>query len=641
MWKRLVKRLGEWRGIWFTAPAVAGVVVLMRSQGLLQLPELTAYDQFMRSRPAETPDDRILIVGINEEDLRTFKRWPVDDATIAKLIRIIHQQKPVAIALDLHRDLPVPPGHPELVKVYEQIPNLIAIERLGDASNVPVAPPPELKQKGQTASNDVVPDPYGTLRRGMMYITSQDGNTALESLGLRMSMLYLAKQGIEPAAAESNPDYLQLGKGVFPIFEANDGGYVGADAGSYQILLNYRGPAGSFRQVSAGQVLRGEIPSDLMRDRLVFIGPTAYSIKDFFNTPYSGSVIAPEAMPGVEVQANVASHIISSAMDGRPSIRIWSDWQETIWIVLWPFVGAGLAWFSRSSRWALAGVAVVGGALILGCYVAFTQAWWIPVVPPVLGLATSAILLTSYIAGEERRDRQLVMNLFGRHVTPAIAEAIWQDRDQLLKEGRLPGRKMTATVLFSDLKDFSGTAEHMDPETLMSWLNEYMEAMTQLVLNHGGIVDKFIGDAVMAVFGVPMLRTTPEEIARDAQNAARCAVAMAETLEALNRTWVQQHRPTTSMRVGIATGTVVTGSLGGQQRIDYTTIGDSVNIAARLESYDKSIEGGVCRILVSEDTHKLLDNQFITKSIGTVQLRGRENLTNIYQILLESQLVRD
>jgi adenylate cyclase len=141
----------------------------------------------------------------------------------------------------------------------------------------------------------------------------------------------------------------------------------------------------------------------------------------------------------------------------------------------------------------------------------------------------------------------------------------------------------------------------------------------------------------MAVFGVPIARTSDAEIQADAQNAVKCAVEMAAALAKLNRKWATEGRPTLQMRVGIATGTVVTGSLGGKQRMDYTAIGDTVNIAARLESFDKSIEGGICRILVSETTYQLAQNQLTArdcqaKSIGSVQLKGREQSTPVYQI---------
>ncbi len=256
-------------------------------------------------------------------------------------------------------------------------------------------------------------------------------------------------------------------------------------------------------------------------------------------------------------------------------------------------------------------------------------------IPPLLALAGSGVTITAYIAYQERENRQIVMNLLGQHVTPKIAQAVWRDRHQLLKEGQLLGQKMTATVLFTDLKDFTSITEQTDPETLMFWLNDYMSAMSQIVLDRDGVIDKFIGDAIMAVFGVPIPSTAPEAIAKDAASAVSCAVDMAAKLRSLNQQWQVQQRPTVAMRVGIATGTVVAGSLGSRQRLNYTIIGDSVNVAARLESYDKSLDGGICRILIDEETYQYIQGKFPTQFIGSVQLKGREQPVKIYQVFCE------
>ncbi|MBN8560321.1 MAG: adenylate/guanylate cyclase domain-containing protein [Leptolyngbya sp. UWPOB_LEPTO1] len=640
----LAKIIRKFHVLWITIPSVAGLIVLLRVAGALQSLEWMAFDQYVRLRPQEATDDRVIIVGVNENDIRQLKRYPFDDATFAKLLTKIKQQQPRAIGLDIYRDLPVEPGHSELAKVFQTTPNLIGIEKRGGSTEVEVAPPPILKQRNQTASNDVVLDGDGKLRRGLLYWTSPNGEESLESLGLRLAMLYLEAQGITSQPAKTNSQYLQLGHGIFPIFEPSDGSYVSADAGGYQILLNYRGASGKFRTVSLMDVLQDRLPADLMRDsqgqpfrgKIVLIGVTARSLKDVFYTPYSGdSITTPERMAGVEVQANLASQIISAAIDGRSGFQVWTDAMEAVWILLWSGVGTGLGWMVRSPRWAVAGTVVAVGGLGLGSFAAFVFSWWIPVVPPALALLTSAMVVTVHIAHSERRDRQTVMNLFGRYVTPTIAETIWRDRDQLLSQGRLRGQKLTATVLFTDIKNFSTIAERFDPETLMIWLNEYMEAMTEVVLKHGAVVDKFIGDAIMAVFGVPIARKTSKDIAHDAYSAVQCAIEMSAALAALNQRWAQQGHPTIQMRVGISTGTVVTGSLGGQQRMDYTAIGDSVNVAARLESFDKSIEGGLCRILISEETFTLVEGQFPVQAVGTVQLKGREQPTNVYQVLWE------
>ena len=637
--KQLRQKIWQRRAVWLGATSVAALVVALRLTGLLQSWEWAVLDQFFRWRPAEPTEKRILIVAVNESDIRYVKKWPASDALIAQMIEDLKAKKPRAIGLDLYRDLPTPPGTQALEKVFKSTPNLIGIEKkVADSNSDAVRPPQVLSQLGQVGANDVVPDADGKLRRGLLFLTPES-KPALPSLGLQLALIYLEAKGITPVAAQDGS--MKLGKTVFVPFEANDGGYVRADAGGYQFLLNFKG-ANLFESVSLRDVLEDRVPESKIRDRIVLIGTIAPSLKDFFYTPYSNALLSsPEQTAGVEIQAHVISIILSAALEGRPLLQTWSEPLEVLWIILWSGIGASLSWAVRSEgnqnysmlRTAV-GIVIAAGVLSSSSYLFFIGNWWIPVVPPLLALVGAATVITGYIAQIERQDRVMVMNLFGRHVTPTIARTIWRDRHQLLKEGRLLGRKMTATVLFADLKDFSTIAEQTDPETLMSWLNQYMDAMAGLVLAHGGVVDKFIGDAIMAVFGVPIQRTTPEAIAQDAIAAVRCAQDMEATLGTLNKQWRIQGLPTTAMRVGIATGTVVTGSLGSSKRLDYTTIGDSVNVAARLESYKKSIDSGICRILINKETHQYVQGQFTTKFIGSVRLKGRKQFTEIYQVLL-------
>lgn len=643
MWKDLKQKIWAGRGVWTVAPGVAGLVILLRLLGFLQTWEWAALDQYFRWRPQEPVDERILIVEISEADLKNVGQWPIPDNVLAELLKKIKAQNPRVIGLDLYRDLPVLPGHDELVNVFETTPNLIGIEKINQQDpSASVAHPPVLDQREQVGFNNVVIDADGKLRRSLLYML--DNDQVSFSFSMRLALMYLAEQDIISQPSQTNPLMIHLGKGTFQPFSANDGGYVSADDGGYQILLNYKGPARTFPRVSLTEVLEDRIPPDLMRDRLVLIGATATSLNDFFYTPYSGDKIATqERTPGIEVQANMISQLLSSALEGRSGLKTWSEPIEGIWIFLWSLTGATLCWVLRDAgglakllpRWTVISLLFALVGLVGSSYLAFIiSSWWIPVIPPALALLGAATATTGYIGNFEREERHIVMNLFGRHVTKQIAEAIWRDREQLLKEGRLRGQKMTATVLFSDLKGFSTVAENMSSETLMAWLNQYMDAMAGTVLEHGGVVDKFIGDAVMAVFGVPIKRTTSEEIDQDAIAAVNCALTMAQKLQTLNQEWQRQGYPQTAMRVGIATGDVVTGSLGNAQRLDYTTLGDSVNVAARLESYDKTLDGGICRILINEETYQHLHNQFPTKQIGQVRLKGREQLTAVYQILL-------
>lgn len=635
-WEKLL----EWRGVAVGGLGVGAIVLGLRALGWLQPLEWGAYDKMFLLRPPEPPDDRITIVGLKEADIEALGS-PISDEDLATLIETLSEFEPRAIGLDFYRNVPVEPGYDRLVEIFESTPNLFGIEKkVADDRGQAIGPPPVLAENNRVAVNDVTLDADGNLRRGLLFLTDENGVNH-SSLGLVLAWLYLEAEPNFDPAAQTHPEYLQLGPAVFVPFEANDGGYVRADAGGYQILLNFRGPSGSFATVSVSDVLEGNADGDLFRDRVVLIGPLAPSLNDFFYTPYSHSLFpdfftSPDETAGVEVQAHLTSQILSSALDGRPLIRVWPEPLETLWILAWSLWGGVVVWTLRQQRWMV--FALMGSGLLLGgiAYGAFLLGWWIPIAPPLLGIVGSSVALTSYIAHLERQDRQLMMHLFGRHVTSTVAEEIWRQRHQILQEGRLVGQKATATVLFTDIKNFSTLAEEIDAEPLMRWLNEYMEGMAEVVLEHHGAIDKFIGDSVMAVFGVPLLRESEAEIAADAVAAVRCAVRMGQKLRELNQRWKRSGQPIISMRVGIATGPLVVGSLGSSQREDYTIIGDSVNVAARLESFDKELDGGICRILIGESTYRYVQGQFSIQLLGSALLKGRQKPVKIYQVMWEA-----
>ncbi|MGB3191887.1 MAG: adenylate/guanylate cyclase domain-containing protein [Limnoraphis sp.] len=616
---------------WLIVPAVAFLVIALRLAGVLQLVEWAAFDQMMSLRPLEPFDERIVIVTIDEPDIQKIGQWPIPDTILAELIEKLKQQQPVAIGLDIYRDLPVPPGYEQLLNIYRTTPNLIGIEKVvSDANGSSIAPPSLLKEQNQVSAADLVWDGDGKIRRALLTIQPPDGEMVM-NIGLQLALMYLQTQGITPEMTANSE--VKLGFGVFTRFTANDGGYIRADDNGYQVLLNYRGSLDNFKTVSVSDILADRIPPDLMRDRIVLIGTTAQSLNDLFFTPYSSSLFGmSDRTPGVIVHANIASQILSAALDNRPLFKVWSETVEWFWILLWSAVGMTIGLSYRPTQ-GIIRILLAGISLTVICYQAFLRGWWIPIIPPLLGLLGSGTAITGYIAHQQRQERQTLMNLFGRHLTPKIADEIWRSRDELLTQGQLLGQKMTATILFADIKDFSTIAESMEPDRLMFWLNEYMNTMADTVLSHDGIIDKFIGDAIMAGFGVPLPRTQESEIAEDAILAVSCAVAMAEKLRSLNHKWKQNGQPTVSMRIGIATGVVVTGSLGSSQRMDYTTLGDTVNIAARLESYDKSFGQGLCRILISDNTYQYIQDLFSTSLVGHVQLKGRQKSVDVYQVL--------
>lgn len=395
----LKQPLAQSSRVGITALSVASCVLLLRYIGLLQSLEWAAMDQFFRLRPHEPIDERILIVEIDEAEIQKAGKWPLSDQVIAQLLRKLHASKPRAIGMDIYRDLPVPPGHEELRKAYKSIPNLIGIEKLADQeqNSSAVLPPPLLSKLNQVGFNNIVLDADGKVRRSLLYITTP--SKVHESYALKLALIHLKTKGITPQPAANNPQYLQLGQAVFRPFEHNDGAYVGADSGGYQFLSNFRHPATSFRKVSVRDVLNERVKPSLIRDRIVLIGSTAPSLKDFFYTPYSSDLSTKSAqmIAGVELHANFISQILSAALSGRPLIHVWSDFVEGLWIFSWAWIGVSLAWRVRHPLKLALTILLTSSALTGSLYLAFVNGWWVPLVPPLITLYASAVAINGYI----------------------------------------------------------------------------------------------------------------------------------------------------------------------------------------------------------------------------------------------------
>lgn len=384
-----LKRRIEWSWVPLIAICVIAPILLLRFGGLLQGLEWNLLDQFFRWRPLEPPENRVVIVTIDEVDITQAGKWPVPDWVLTQAIVNIKAQKPLAIGLDIYRDLPVEPGHGELVKLFRATPNLFGVEKVVGER---IAPPPTLSQLGQVGFADQVVDADGKVRRALLSVDLSN-NDIRYSLALKMALYYLQAKGIIPEALDSDRR-LRLGNAVVERFERDDGGYVGAQSGGYQVLLNFRGIQQNFPTFSLRQVLSNQIPPDSLRDRLVLVGTTAESIKDFFPTPYSGELFSsPSSMAGVSLHANTISQIISAALDRRPLLGAWDESIEWLWILAWAWVGAAASWWLKSPTTIAVSVLLASVGLVGVCYLAFLLGWWLPVVPSLLALLGAALAL--------------------------------------------------------------------------------------------------------------------------------------------------------------------------------------------------------------------------------------------------------
>jgi len=604
--------------------SVTGLVLGTRQLGQLESLELAVYDAMVRVRSETDVDSRLLIVAITEADIRTQKRWPFPDSVYAAALSQLQQHQPRVIGLDILRDIPAEPGHDALMKELRRS-NVIAIQSLGNTPEEAIPAPPKLPSD-RVGFSDLITDTDGVIRRNLMF--ASDDAAQYASFSTRLAMQYLNHSGDRLP----NGDFV-LGKAVFSLLRSNSGGYQRIDAAGEQILLDYRSARYPSEVVTLSQVLQNQVNPALIKDRVVLIGTTAPSAKDLFFTPFSPAETANPKMPGVVIHAQMVSQTLTAALEGRSLFWFWSEPMEVLWIVSWAIAGGLLArWSQRPFVLALAGTGLL--LLLMGAgYSLFLHQAWVPIAAPAIAaIAVGSFTITCQIQ-YARQQQQIVMKLLGQQTSPEIASALWNSRDRLLQSGRLAGQTLTVTILFIDIRNFSGISEQHPPEVMMGWLNEYMCSMTQAVHQHHGIINKFMGDGLMAVFGVPVPRLTIAEIAEDARQTVACAVEMGDRLQTLNQDWQQRGLPVVEMRAGIFTGDVMAGSLGGKNRLEYAVIGDSVNIAARLEAWQKDKQTNQCRILIARETLDHLQEQFYVESWGHLQLRGRQSLVEVFQVL--------
>lgn len=615
-----------------TTLTVTMILLGLRQIGMLQSLELMAFDQMVRSRPDRDYDPRLLLVGITEEDIPYFKRWPLSDGQIADLLAKISAAKAEVIGLDIYRDIPFEPGGEKLAKELKS-DKIIAIKNLGEDVSKSVNPPPNVPEE-RIGFNDIVFDYDGVVRRNLISVAPSADKTEL-SFAVKLAIKYLSRSGIVPESAANIPNGIKWGKGLFLPLNKNAGAYVLNDkeVKGYQILLDYRSPDRVARLITAKDILSGNFDPNLIKDKIVIIGTIAPSAKDFFLTPYSAARNVNSKMYGPIVHAQMLSQILDIVEGNKPLFNFWPEWAEVLWIGVWALIGANLAWNSRYPLLLFIGTPALLITLSGLTFWLFLDYKWVPFITPMLAFLLTDSAIIAHQSYQAQRQQKIVMKLLGQNTSPEVAQALWKNRDQLIEDGKLPGQKLIATMLFTDIKDFSTISEQMPPEKLMEWLNEYLGSLAEAVQANYGIVNKFTGDGIMAGFGVPIARTTEKEIGIDAKNAVNCGMEMGERLLALNQDWQKRGLPVVQMRVGIFTGRIVAGSLGGKNRLEYGLLGDSVNIASRLESCEKDRQSSLCRVLIAHQTFVYIKDDFIFEEWGPIALKGKQQTVDVYRVI--------
>ena len=365
-----------------------------RLSGAFQLLEWRALDAFLRSRPAEALDERIVLVSIDESAIRALGAYPVPDRELVRGLRALQRHNPRAIGLDIFRDLPVEPGNQELTSAFQEMGNLFGIEKVFPPA---VAPPPDLPPE-RVGFADIPSDADSRQRRVILGAQTDKGFRF--SLALLLAQAYLAQESIPLEEGRKDRFAMRFGDAELPRLNPAFGGYVDAKigGGDVQTLLNFRQGAQPFRVITFQDLLSGDFDPNWVRDRIALIGVTASSVRNYVNAP-PPSVIDPEAnwIYGIEVHAHTVSQIVSAALDQRSLIKSWPDLGEYLWIISWGIVGVGLAGYARSPLHLLFGVLVGTIGLTGLSYWALAAGWWLPLIPTVVSfLCNSACLATFY-----------------------------------------------------------------------------------------------------------------------------------------------------------------------------------------------------------------------------------------------------
>ncbi len=444
---------------------------------------------------------------------------------------------------------------------------------------------------------NMIPDKDGVIRS--MPLAIQCGKDIYSPLSIQSVWNYLGKPPLVVQVANYGIESIRMGNLVIPTDENG------------HMLINYLGPEKTFPDYSITDILQGKVPRGAFKDKIVLVGATAIGLYDMRNTPFA------TVYPGIEVHATVIDNILENAFIHKPK---WTKIFDALAVVLFALLMGIL--IPRLS--AVKGVILTSGLFVLYVFVTqwlFTHALlWVNMVYPLLGLALTYTSLTIYRYLTEERERKKIRSAFSHYVSSSVVNEVLKNPDKL----KLGGDMKELTVLFSDIRGFTTISESLSPEEVHHLMNEYLTAMTNLVFKHGGTLDKYMGDALMAIYGAPI------DQADHAQKACDTALEMMQELKALNAQWVKQGKPLLDIGIGINTGMMMVGNMGSEQRFEYTVLGDAVNLGSRLEGANKNY---LTHILISEFTYEKVKDDFLCMEIDSVRVKGKSKPVRIYQLM--------
>ncbi len=617
--------------------AIVAFFLYKQATPSLQQLDFRMKDARFRIRGPVKPDKDIVIVAIDHKSIKEIGRWPWSREVTGKMIENLatyygtkvtaldivfsESQNAVAdkaLAASIRKSGNVVMGYFFREEQSESAEESVAqlenakLKLVKVAEGVQSIPIPEfanidlnIPQLGSGALDfgffNARPDADGLYRRSILLLLyNGDIYPSLSLKALRHFMGSDIMLDVKPWGVDS----LQAGSMRIPSRE--DG----------TMALNFYGGTGSFFTVSASDVIAKRLPQESLKGKIAFVGATEVGIYDLRPTPFDAT------LPGIEIHATMAANALEKRFLLYDSV---TQMMEIACIFILPILLGVFLAFAPGTFAGLGVMALFTCAFGFFNYSMFASAFRdMTLIYPFAGIALT------YLGGEawrnlvvERKGRHL-KKAFSSYVSPDLVKQIEKDPDKLV----LGGEQRELSILFSDIRGFTTVSESLTPPELVKLLNEYLSPMTRIVLEERGTLDKFIGDAVMALFNAPL------DVPEHATHACTAAVRMIEELKLLNVGFAERGMNTLDIGVGINTGPAVVGNMGADIRFDYTAIGDSVNLASRLEGLNKYYGS---HILVSEDTRKQVnDDRFTFREVDRVKVKGKHLPIVMYELMISN-----
>lgn len=563
--------------------------------------ELSTRDFAMRLHNTKDTESPIVIVAIDDASLNyTGLQWPWPRSYLAQIINIINNSNARVIGVDIFFSEPDsdPEGDVllsnELLHANKSV-SVMQIIRSGDSEILSLPVEPYTEVLDGIGLSSIISDDDAIIRSVQLYEESSFNQKIYFNWALEIARLYLNV----PPPINITDDQLLFNNQSIPLI-------------NHRMLINYSGGLNTYPYYSAYQVVLGDYPAEVFKDKIVLIGATSMSLQDIYPTPFS----ATEQTPGVEIVANTIDTIINESY-----LQIAPPYLNLLLILIIAIV----SWLISRHLQPITALVVMAAGMIfysIAWYTIFVNMHYqIAFTTPQLMLFLGVICPTMGQVVTQELEKRRMRRLFSQFISPEMVDQLikTQDINSLNKRAYL-------TILFSDIRSFTSISEKLTPEEVVRLLNKYLAVMTEVIHRHGGTVDKYEGDAIVAFFGAPIAYKD------HAYRAVHAACEMRKELIKLRNQWRNEgtFQEQFEIGIGINTGDVFVGMLGSEHRINYTIIGDAANLASRLQDQTKEYNWP---ILISGETNKSIKDDFYTEFVETKLLKGKLEAVDIYKVL--------